>query len=48
MGDAIGSGLLSIGRSLDALLAGENVNRGPKMTPSTRTDVITHPLIKSP
>ena len=40
-GDAIGLDLLSMGQSWDALLSGENVNRRPKTTPSTRADVIT-------
>ena len=41
MSDATETGLSSMGQSWDALLGGENVNRRPKTTPSTQTDVIT-------
>ena len=41
MGDATETGLLSMGRSWAALLGGENINRQPKTTPSTQTDLIT-------
>ena len=40
--DAIGLGLSIMGQSWDTLIGGENVNRRPKMTPSTWTAVINH------
>ena len=41
MGDDIGSGLSSMGRSWDALIGVKNIKRRPKTTPSTQTDGIT-------
>ena len=45
MGDATETSLSSMGRSWDTLVGGKNVNRRPKMTPSTYPSRCHPPLI---